>query len=413
VGRSARPIPTAGLVAGLLLPGALAAAVPQSPDLWGRVTLIDGAVLEGFIRWDRNETTVADMLDGSRSPSEDGTRLRRTFSERTAEERRRSVELPGLRVTWEEDEEFDALVRSGVRFGHIERIVPDGSRIRVDLRGGGSVELRASSTDIGSAFRGLEVEVEAGDIREVGWPRIAEIGFMPVPEGRSPSRARLYGTVATDRGLEFTGWLAWDADEVFASDLLDGEEGSLAFSEIRMVERAGRGVRVSLGTGEQMTLTGTNDVDDGNRGIHVSDPGLGRVVVEWDAFTSLRFEPSVPTAGEFGTAGPIRGSVETESGREFAGRIVWDLDESERWHLLNGDADGVSIDVEFSRIRRIEKARGGDGVVVTLRDGRTVELEGSNDVDAMNRGIVVIMDSGEETLVEWAGFRSLTLETSR
>jgi hypothetical protein len=413
VGRPLRRIHAAGLVLGLVLPGALAAASPQSPHLWGRVTLVDGDVLEGFVRWDRNETTVADLLDGNRMPTDVGLRLRRELSERTAEDRRRSVELPGVRVTWVEADDLETRVQAAIRFGWIQRIVPDGSEARVELRGGGSVDLQASSTDLGPSFRGLEVEVGAGDVRDVAWSRIRDVRFLPVPEGSSPGRARLFGTVTTERGLSFTGWIAWDADEVFASEMLEGDEGRVAFEDIRMIERARRGVVVTLASGDQRTLTGTHDVAGANRGIDVSDPALGRVVVSWDAFESLHLHDSAgaPTGSRMPDApGPLLGAVETESGRVLEGRIVWDLDEHGAWHILDGDADGVEVDIEFSRIARIEKARGGEGVIVTLLDGRTLDLKGSNDVDASNRGIVVMVDGGDEEFVEWAGFRSLALE---
>ncbi|MFQ5704375.1 MAG: hypothetical protein ACE5HT_10160 [Gemmatimonadales bacterium] len=47
----------------------LLATAPQSeaPDrLFGRITTTDGQVLEGFIRWDKNEGSVLDLLDASK-----------------------------------------------------------------------------------------------------------------------------------------------------------------------------------------------------------------------------------------------------------------------------------------------------------------------------------------------------------
>ena len=49
-------------------------------------------------------------------------------------------------------------------------------------------------------------------------------------------------------------------------------------------------------------------------------------------------------------------------------------------------------------------------VEVTLRDGRTLELDGSNDVDRGNRGIFVTENGGRTVLVHWTDFESLVLE---
>ncbi len=429
MGPAAPRLVIAVATAGLLLPSELFAGrlqqtdpplIPPDPGtapaqqvpaaLWGRVTLTDGDVVEGFLRWDRNETTTADVLDGNRLPSDEGLRLRRAFSDRSADERRRSVELPGVRVTWEEEEDFETLVQAGVRFGWIERIVPDGSNAIVHLRGGASIELRSASTDIGPAFRGLEVEEADGSLRSLSWSVLSEVRLLAPPIDRVPARTRLHGTVETDRGLRFTGWIAWDAETTFVSDPVAGGPDGADYAGVTRIERHGRSMTITRNDGGDPRTLPRQDAG-GNPGVvEVSDPGVGRVRVNWDDFASIRLHPAPPDAAiPVDGGGSLRGSVETESDRVISGRVVWDLDESEGWHVLDGEADGVDMDIEFSRIARIEKTRGGEGVIVTLLDGRTFELEGSNDVNAENRGIVVITDAGDEQLVEWAGFRLLTL----
>lgn len=410
----------------LLLPGApLDAFLAQTPTqtprvdatarLWGRVVTVDGAAVEGFLRWDRNETGAADLLDGTRSVTEEGLEARREIAEASSEDRRRSVEILGYRVTWKEDEDFDTAVESGIRFGWVDRIVPDGDDVQVILRTGDTIRLGATSSDIGPGMRGLDVEGADGEINTIRWPRIGEVTLGTAPPMATPASRRLHGTLTTVSGLTFTGWIAWDADEVFESEVLDGDEGGVAFADIARIERASPGVRLTLKSGERRTLTGSNDVDRDNRGIHVSDPDLGRAQVSWEEFEALDFHEPVPTPGSsaltFSYGGPLMGRVTTESGRTWSGRVLWDLDEGFAWQLLNGSAEGVDVAIEFSRIVRIEKAQGGQGARVVLRDGRALQLEGSNDVDATNRGLLVIDASGERHFVDWAGFSTLDLET--
>ncbi len=46
---------------------------------------------------------------------------------------------------------------------------------------------------------------------------------------------------------------------------------------------------------------------------------------------------------------------------------------------------------------------------MTLLDGRTFELEGSNDVDRDNKGIFVEQDDGSMVLVRWDDFDQMKL----
>ena len=122
--------------------------------------------------------------------------------------------------------------------------------------------------------------------------------------------------------------------------------------------------------------------------------------VDWVA----DFEPGY---GYFDGGQPIRGVLVTESGAEYAGDIAWDNDEASSWEMLDGDIDGVEFQVEFSQIARLEKTR--RGALVELRDGRSFELEGSNDVERGNRGITISV--GDDSVeIEWDDFRELRIE---
>jgi hypothetical protein len=64
---------------------------------------------------------------------------------------------------------------------------------------------------------------------------------------------------------------------------------------------------------------------------------------------------------------------------------------------------GVGVGVSVERERRA-------GALVTLRDGRTLELSGSNDVSGDNKGIWVRPDPESEWIsVRWEDFKRLRL----
>ena len=166
-----------------------------------------------------------------------------------------------------------------------------------------------------------------------------------------------------------------------------------------------------LRNGKELTLRGTNDVDDDNRGIAISDPTMGQVVVDWGEFESITFhEPTASGGGyrDFDGGRRLYGVVETERSQEFEGFIRWDNDEEYSWEILDGENGGLEFDIEFGQIDTVRKL-GSWGAAVTLLDGRTFELEGSHDVDRDNKGIFVEQDDGSMVLVRWDDFDQMKL----
>ena len=346
--------------------------------LYGTVRTRDGQSHEGFLRWDRNEGSWSDHLDV--------TKLDRGFV--------------GL---------------SGIRFGHVRQIRPLGrEQALFTLRSGHEVEMRGQSSDLGQGLRALVITGPGRARTELEWNDIRQVTFQPAPRNARPPEGRLHGTLRTTSGMEFTGHITWDVDEIYSTDMLDGEadrrDYEIPFGAIASISRDGsRSASVVLHSGERLTLSGTNDVNRKNRGITVSDRALGQVQVDWGTFESVRFHGSrsEESWSDFTGGEPLRGTVTTASGDELSGEIKWDQDEYQSWEMLNGTVGGAELDIEFSNIARIVKNNRGSTVL--LRDGRSFDLHGSNDVNGSNRGIVVT--SGDQPyVVKWDDFRELRLE---
>lgn len=398
----------------------MAAGAPQDagPDdrIYGRVTTMSGDVYQGFIRWDTNEGSWTDLLNGSKEmPPENLEEAERLTGEKR--ERERSVEFLGIRISWEEDDDYPSSAESGVRFGHVRTLtVLDDQTALLELKSGEDVELRGGSTDLGEDIRGIEIQDPDRGTVELEWRDLDEIDFMAAPSSERPGAARLYGTLEDRWGNAYTGHVAWDLDEILTSDVLDGEEDErdreIPFENVAAIERYGSsGARVSLTNGEEMILRGSNDVDHDNRGIQISDAALGQVQVEWDEFEVVRFHRPDRSIryDDFDGGHRLRGTVVTEDGTEYTGDVRWDNDEEFSWEILDGEFRDVEYDIEFGNIQRIEK-RSTRSAEVTLRDGRTFELEGSNDVDRDNKGIFVHLDDGSTVVVDWHDFREIVFE---
>lgn len=410
----------------------LLAAAPtlhaQADDrIWGRVFTGEGDQYEGFLEFSRGQSAAswADRLVGTREVSDDNYNawLMAVHDGKPAV---RTVEVRDYRVSWEERyRDFATTTRTGIRFGHLAALAQDDEgEIQVVHRSpavGGSPDVpgsrlgsvtvspggvRTSSTTGGLGARVTVDDPVAGEI-VVSGRDITRIEFGAAPPGAAPAEARVHGSVEDRFGRTFTGFITWSGAPVLQSDRFPGrdDDGDLrrfAFDEISAVESRFGGAWVTLASGEGFDLYRPlnsryrqSDVRWYRRTIRVIDPGLGIVEVEWDDLRALRLHPPSGGVGydDFGGTGPLYGVVASRSGDEFEGWIRWDADEEWTWDYLDGTSDNVELDVEFGRIRQIDTT--GDGLVrVTLLDGRSFELSGSNDVDGDNRGIFVFPNAG-------------------
>jgi len=388
--------------------------------LYGRVVTAGGAVYEGFLRWDRNEGSWADLLNGSKQmPWENERDAERLDPDRDRRDRGGGISIFGLRISWsEEDQAYPSAATSGIRFGHLQRLeVISGDRARLLLKSGQELELEGGSTDLGDELRGLVVDdPERGEV-ELRWRDLDVIDFMEAPAQAVPSSPRLYGTLTARGGLQFTGFVSWDVDEILGSDILDGEERGrdrkIRFDRIAAIERAGPSAAiVVLQNGEEVELRGSNDVNRSTRGVSISDPALGQVQVGWDDLESVVFEPPPADAAPyraFDGGRRLYGTVETEDGALLSGTLRWDNDEEYSWEILDGRDHDVDFDIELGHVASIRNL-GSWGAEVTLLDGRTFELNGSNDVDDRNKGVFVTTEDGETLFVAWRDFREVTFE---
>ena len=384
----------------------------DSGQLYGKIYTTDNKVLEGVIRWDKNEGFWDDILDGYKTLDESGSR-----SSKSRESRERTIRVLGVTIFRESRSgdgwDFFNEAQSGIRMGHIRTIIPDGDdQAILVLKSGQKVELKNSSTDIGSGIRELLIDDKDEGLTEVYWEDIDKIEFESTPKIESDFGRRLYGTLSTRRGESFTGYICWDIDEIYDKDILDGKDRQhnrkIEFSKIKSIEgRSSQSSLVTLKNGKELRLDESNDVDSGNRGIAVSDPALGRIVIPWDEFDLVEFKdpPSSPAYSEYDGGERLHGTVYTEDGEKYTGDIRWDNDEEYTWEILDGNYEDTQFDIEFGAVKSIEKIS-SRGSTVTLKDGRSYKLRDSNDVNSENKGIF-IQNARGETVVHWDEFEKV------
>jgi hypothetical protein len=368
--------------------------------LYGRITTVDGATFEGRLRCGGDQEAFwGDYFNGKEL---ENPWLAHAPPERLPKEERRPFEIFGIKIGRGEKQP-DVGRQFMARFGEIARIEAHGREVRVTLKSGTVFELdRLFASDFDD---GLRVWDGRRGVADLGSLRIYTIELLPTPPPTTGSAAapyRLHGTVRTRQG-DFTGFVGWNGDDSVGPDELVGRtaegELSLRFDTLRSIARRAReSSRVTLLDGREIVLSGTADVGDGNRGIDVDDRRYGRVRISWDAFERVDFSPggSGPGYGDFPPGHPLTGSVTTRAGRRLAGRLVYDLDESETTDTLDADSQGVHYTIPFGLIASIAPAgreeRGAHRARATLHNGEELRLERTGDLREENAGMLIFVD---------------------
>jgi len=378
-----------------IAPPAEEGAAEDGPGfLYGRITSNTGVIHEGRLRFGvGQEAFWGDYFNGVKKENPWSTQAP---PERLPKERT-SIELFGLKIA-NREHPSDLGRRFMARFGDVARVEARGRDVRVTLKSGTVFDLnRFDASDFDDGVRVWD----ARGVVDLDSLQIGAIEFLPTARlGAVPDR--LYGTVRTKQG-EFTGFVQWDRDECVGTDELNGrtDEGevSLRFDTIRSIaRRSDDGSLVTLLEGREMVLSGTNDVNRGNRGISVDDSRFGRVVVSWEVFERVDFSPggSGPAYGEFPPGQPLRGSVTTRDGRRLAGRLVYDLDESETTETFDAPFQGVDYTIPFGLIASIVPPGGEDPDAprarVVLHGGALLQPEPEGDLGKGNAGMLIFVE---------------------
>jgi hypothetical protein len=301
------------------------------------------------------------------------------------------------------------------RFGEIALIEARGVKVvRVTLKSGTVFDLdRFEASDFDDGVRVWDGRRGVVDLDSL---LIRSIELLPTPSlGAAPYR--LHGTVRTRQG-DFTGFVQWDREECVGTDELDGNtangELSLRFDTIRSIAHHSRDSSlVTLSDGREIVLADTSEVGHGNRGIYVDDRRYGRVLISWDAFERVDFSPggSGPAYGDFPPGRPLTGSVTTRAGRRLAGRLVYDLDESETTETFDAPSGGVDYTIPFGLVSSIAVPDGGDRAKVILQSGEELRLERSADLGEGNAGMLIFVEGGKSPeYVAWADIAKVDFE---
>ena len=390
------------------LPSVLSAQ--DSGFIHGTITTIDGKSYKGPIRWGKEEVFWTDHFNSAKEENDNLQYLSREQREALDD---RYHGNNGRLMHWVTNKAFSYHHDSGYnhahqfvcQFGEIQSMTPIArNKVKLVLRDGRQVDISGEGyNDIGGDIKIIDPEL--GEMN-IDWARIEKVEFSEQNKIDKPFGKPLFGKVETHSGT-FTGYIQWDHDERVSTDKLDGsaDEGKLSveFANIRSIENRGNSSQVILKSGREVTLRGTNDVNDENRGIVVMTKTMGRIDIPWQEFRKVQFADhagfDLKSYSEFKKQRQLEGSVVTTDGKVIKGRIVYDLDEEFDYEMLQGKDDNVEYFIPFGDIKRI-MPKNYDYSNIELKNGEKLLLGEGQDVSDRNTGMLVFSGS-EPTYITW------------
>jgi len=186
----------------------------------------------------------------------------------------------------------------------------------------------------------------------------------------------------------------------------------IPFGNIKSIEKNFRGSTVVMQSGRTLDLTGSNDVNDENRGIIVNLVNMGRVDIPWDEFIKIEFE-SLPTRVDvsydrYTMPQTLSGSVESISGDQLSGRMIYDLDENYNLEILNGIHEDIEYFIPFRYVESI-RPRNREKSLVKFTNGETLLLEGKVDINEENDGVLVFRSDDDYSYVPWEDIEEIKI----
>ena len=377
--------------------------------IYGTITTDSDKTYEGYMRWGKEEVTWHDVFNSTK---------RKNKYKKPAKNKSIFNDIDwNISGLWSNN--YGGSTRSfACLFGDIDRLESNSNeKVDVYFKNGEKVEVVGGSNDIGTRI--VLQDAELGNLK-LDWCNIDIIQFHSPPRGVVPDYdLALYGRLETRKGTEFEGYIKWDIDERLTTDILDGDnccyKDEMPFTKITKIENNGNSSLVTLINDETIKMSGTNDVNDGNRGIGMYVEGIGSIEIPWREFKEVEFDNRTvagPQYKSFQISDRLEVRVDTYDDGVYEGYIVFDLDEMYPAEMLDGFDGRIEYQIPFRNISQIIP-KNDDYSVVILHNGKELLLGDTQDVSENNDGIIVLEKNKDNSFIEWDEVSSITFKKNR
>jgi len=391
--------------------------------IYGKIYTSDNRTYEGPIRWGKEEVYWIDVFNASKEENTYIHYLTNDQREKLDEKRMwRNGYFSSSTLRWigigsnrERYYSEDYTHQFSCQFGELKSLrLLSRKRVELELQNGLKVAVK------GDGYNDIDTDVKVID-KEIGeiileWDRIDRIEFKSTPSRLAQKFGEpLYGTVDAYAGT-YTGYIQWGHDERLSTDKLDGdsEDGKVAlmFDKIASLEGHMSRCNVTLKSGRELELRGSNDVNSGNRGIIITTEKGLMIDVPWDEFKKLTFKPAPSMApikyDNFKLQKEMKATVTTTDGKTISGPMVLDLDEQYDFELFQGKYAGVEFATPLRNIKRIV-SNSGESADVYFANGEKLSLKESQDVSELNQGILIFTEKDNPVYIPWEKVKEILL----
>ncbi len=378
--------------------------------IYGKVYTSDNTYT-GQLRWGKEEAYWNDHFNAAKVENE----FEKFKRKKSSNDSWRDLDWR-ISSIWD-DKSSGTVHQFSCQFGDMKELQNSGNeRMTVVLKNGEEIRLSGSGYNDGSS-QIVVLDDELGIIN-LSLNRVRKVEFMNTPKNLPRIMGLpLYGTVETHRKGNFTGYVQWDHDERIGTDLLDGDtrdgDVSISFDKIQKIERSGNGSEIVLFSGREFFLTGSNDVNGGNRGIIVSVDNVGKIDIPWSSFRSVTYEKakaSGPSYATYTIPKGLSGKVYTYDDKQVNGQIVFDLDEAYELEILEAKDDDVEYKIPFRNIKSI-KPKNYNYSMIELRNGEQLLLGDARDVSDKNAGLLVFKKGeADPVYIEWRNVTEIVFD---
>lgn len=251
----------------------------------------------------------------------------------------------------------------------------------------------------------------------------------------------IYGKVTTRQGSVYQGIIRWGTQEFFWDDLFNATKIGNPWMKYVKEERKknptikimGFDIYTDIATHQFVTRFGDIDWIEVKRNetvimhmkggsayevegygdigaeLEIYDQSLGAVDLNWEKISKIEFMDTPKTVKKPGSR--LYGTLKTPT-MIFTGYIMWDAEECVTSDILDGESKDGMMKIEFGNIRSV-KRRSSSSCSVTLKDGREITMEGTNDVDSDNRGIYIEDNNYGKVEVSWGDFTEVVFKDNK
>ncbi len=387
------------------------------PVIYGSATHKNGTVITGTIRWGEQEQFLSDIFNGHKIAVVGYEHLTAAEQQQILDHQPGpQADIAGIRITFKSIFGKELLLPEfNVFFGSIQRIDMVDAGLLITLHDGTQITSNEGSNDLSDE---IYIKNAEGETTEFELDDLTHIEFAKAPADAKTFTAAIYGTVKASTGT-YQGRIIWDKDERTVDEKLDGhannQEHAIKFTEITSITKAdsGNAAKVQLVDGQSLLLNGTNDVNNGHRGIWLNHPELGRIEITWAQFEHLQIESVDVPWMDFDDyqrlSQQLSGSVVLTDGTTIkAEKIAYNLNQQSQAELLVAEITNHVRQLPWSNFKSVHRLN-NQSIELVAHDSNKVIASNSSSVTRDNRGILV-SNGSQHQWIPWAKIQAISFD---